>query len=473
MSFVASLYLQLLEEQEVPTKVQWRAYKVFSLEKNETALAKLAAHPSLDTKLDAELGTHKSVKVRLSWAQRPGRTVDELKAAFSKEKRITLLEVGAQLKGMPDAWYKQMLCNPSAKVAVHIVSNDEIGLEVRKIAASIHGKASTEYRSMGSTLTLVYASRPELHESLAAGARHSREILQFVAGSVISEETQKRVIEIGIQPFLVKLEPDSRGYNYGRWEKTRNVQSALAAAMHFAKQPHHSPVLRSALKQLIEGFDASGYESNVSSLKDEVLEMLAASPEALQDTMTIASTTSDIELLMQMAKQAVSDRDSEMASAIASNKNITPEVMDRLLDAHFVYDWHRHLLPIHKSNNALVAVILSHSYYCSDELLELAEHPADALEAYLQHVSANGSKVPDWVMRSKYMKLEMLTRTPFHVVAQGELSDNLRSQLLGMLTAKLGEAPDEAWALFESVANSSGASLGDVIEATSTLANLG
>jgi hypothetical protein len=326
---------------------------------------------------------------------------------------------------------------------------------------------------MGAHLTLIYASRPELHGALAAGGGDSREILQFVAGSELDEAAQQRVIDRAIKPFLVKLAADEKGYAYRRWEKMRDAQSALNAAENFAKQPKHSPTMRENLRQVIAAFDTNGYDRSVEKSKEEVLAMLDRDPEDLVDTMKVAATTTDLELLTEMVKQVIADSDADMGIAIASNKNVTPELMDKLLHQHFSYSWYERLLTIHKANPAVVAVVLGHTYYCNDDHLELAEDPDAALNAYIELIARQGKSVPQWVMQSNHMKLEMLTRTPFHVVAEAALSDSLRTQLMQLLQDRLGEAPDEAWALFESVANSSGASLGDVIDATATLAQLG
>lgn len=464
MSFVASLYGQLLMDPAPPTQLQQRAYKVFMLENNEPALAALAAHPALDPDLDELLGKHKSVKVRLQWASRAGRTKDELIAAFAKEKRITMLEVGAQIKGMPDSWYLKMLSNPSAKVAVHIVGNEEIGLEVRKKAAVIHARTASENRSLVSTLRMVYSALPELHDSLATGGRHSSDVLQFVAGSQLSEENQKAVIDAGVVKFLSPV----TGNRYSFWEKQRAATSALQAALAFAKQVSHSPALRQTLLQAISGADLSGHERHVLDLRSEVIEALKSDPVEVVDTMALASTTSDLEQLGIFVKEAVANHDTNMGLAVASNKNITPELMTQVIRA---IGWHerRALFAPHKSNPAVLAVLLMHGYESGDDVLDRADNPAEFLEAYLELIAASHASIPAWVMQSKHMRLDMIERTPFHIVAGAELSDTLRKQVMDLVTGSLSGASDEAWSLFEGVANSSGASLGDVIAATTSL----
>lgn len=467
MSFVASLYGQLLMEEAPPTQLQHRAYKLYMLEHNEAGLAALAAHPALDPELDNLLGQHKSVKVRLQWATRPGRTKEELTAAFAKEKRITMLEVGAQIKGMPDSWYLKMLSNPSAKVAVHIVGNLEVGLDVRKKAALIHAQTSSDYRSIIGTLRMLYSSLPELHDSLATGGRHSSEILQFVAASKLSEENQKAVIEYGIVKHLTPLV----GNRYSHWEQQRTTVAALQAAVAFAKQASHAPAMRAALLQAITTADLSGHEKRTMDLYTEAIDALRADPIELIDIMELASTTADLEQLEFYVREAIVNNDTSLGIAVASNKNITPELLSSVLRT---VGWHerRALYAPHKANPALLAVLLTEGYENGDDVLDRAENPTKFLEAYLERITASRGSIPTWVMQSKYMRLDMIERTPFHIIAEAELSPSLRKQVMDLVTDSLSEASEDAWSLFEGVANSSGVSLGDVIAATTSLSAL-
>jgi hypothetical protein len=133
------------------------------------------------------------------------------------------------------------------------------------------------------------------------------------------------------------------------------------------------------------------------------------------------------------------------------------------------YGARKELMKAHRSNSDLFALLIRDGYETGDDVLERADEPGVVLEKYIMNVSASRRGIPDWVMASKYMKLEMLERTPFHVLAGATLSEQLRGQLIELITKALGDSADEAWVLFESVANSSGASLGDVIAATTAL----
>jgi hypothetical protein len=464
MSFVASLYVQLLAVQELPIQVQRRAFQLFQLEGHESGLAQLAAHPSLDPELDAALASIKSVKVRAQWASRPGRSIEELKEAFSKEKRVTMLEIGAQLKGMPDEWYLQMMRTPSAKVAYHIVTNTEIGLAVRKKAATIHASASTEYRSMQSQLSVVYSGHPELHDALATGGRHSLEIMRYVAGSPLSLQNQRAVLEKAVYAEFVA----PATHRYGQYETNRQVSYALATAMAFARQPAYDKTLREELLVRTAGYDMSGFETSYQDKRTELIEMLKSDPAEVQDSMAIASSTEDLSTLADLVEQAISERDYDLGTAAASNKNITEALLSRVL-TYVHYGSRRELLKCHKGNAGLFVVLIREVYAYGDDVIEIADDPSAVLELYLKALGDDDRSVPGWVMESKYMKLEMLERIPFHTLAQADLSEQLRSQLVDLITNSLGESSSEAWTLFESVANSSGASLGDVIAATTSL----
>jgi hypothetical protein len=234
----------------------------------------------------------------------------------------------------------------------------------------------------------------------------------------------------------------------------------------------HAQALRAALLQAITTADLSGHEKRTLDLQAEAIEALRADPVELVDIMALASTTTDLEQLEVFVKDALANSDNNLGIAAASNKNISPELLSNVLRA---VNWNerRALYAPHKANPALLAVLLMDGYESGDDVLDRAENPVMFLEAYLERVTASHGSIPTWVMQSKHMRLDMIERTPFHIIAEAELSTSLRKQVMDLVTDSLSEATDDAWSLFEGVANSSGVSLGDVIAATTSLSSLG
>jgi hypothetical protein len=468
MSYVASLYRKFLDQPELPAVLQRRAYHAFMLEKDEEGLALLAGHPTLIDELDELLGKNKSAKVRTRWASRSNRTLDELRAAFAKEKRVTVLEVGALMPDMPDSWYEMVLNADSAKIASHVLHHEGVGIKVRKRAAAMFTRAAAGNSNLISSMPGLFSGSPDLHDTVAAHARGTSAILRFVAGSQLSLPNQQAVLEGAVYPYLIP----ATGERYNRYESTRRFDAALAAAMLFARQPGNSDELRKQVEKKVRAVDISGYERSSQMQVAALLEVLEANPADMVDIVTLAATTTDLVKLAELADQAVSDSNAEVSMAIAANKAVPPDVLEKVLRMVH-YGSRRDLVRTHMHRPENIAVFLygvGH-YGSPEDILDMASAPHEVLEYVLAYVTKHERRMPDWLLESKHLKIEMLERAAFHTIADSCLSPHAVNQLMSLITEALAESPEEAWALFESVANSSGASLADVLAATRLLSN--
>jgi hypothetical protein len=466
MSYVASLYRKFLDQPELPAVLQRRAYHAFSLEKDEEGLAHLAGHPALIQELDELLGKNKSAKVRTKWAARPNRTIDELRNAFSKEKRVTVLEVGALMPDMPDSWYALVLNANSAKIAGHVLRHENVGLKVRVRATGIFIRAAVNNPNLLSSMTVLFSGAPELHDTIASHAQGSGAVLRFVAGSQLSLENQQRVLDTAIYPYLVP----ATGERYNRYEMSRRFDSAVAAAVLFARRPGNSEELRKQLEQKIHGVDISGYENTSRKQVAELIEVLEADPVEMVDIITLGATSTDVAVLSELADQALADSNYDLSMAIASNKAISPEVLEKVLR---LMQWHYRaaLVKVHLNRPEIIAVFLCSmvGYGSAEDILDAVSAPQEVLERVLEQVAKHDRRMPDWLLESKHLRIEMLERAAFHSIADSSLSPQAVQQLMNLVTEALADSPEEAWTVFESVANSSGASLADVIAATRIL----
>lgn len=467
MSFVTSLYRKFLEQEELPAVLQHRAYHTFMLEKDEVGLAKLAGHPALVEEIDELLGKHKSAKVRTSWAARPNRTIEELEVAFAKEKRVTVLEIGAQMANMPDAWYDIVLRADSATIAAHVLRHDGVGLATQKKAAAVYARYAAGNARLIGSMAVLFAGKPELYDTIAENAHGSVKVLRFVAGAKLKPANQRLVLERAIYPYLVP----ASGERYARYEQGSRMQRTMDVAMLFAKQPANLPELRAELHQKVAALDMTGYDQRQQEAAKAVLETLRSDPAEVIDVLTLAATTTNQEKLVELVNTARADHDSELALAIATNKAV---VSKTLLRAAEIIPWgnRREIFQVHAANADNAAALLCQgSYYWSgDDVLDLCSEPGLVLEMVMETTTKDGGRIPGWILESKHLRIEMLEKVAFHAIAEAPLSANAVKQLMQLVTEQLEHAHPDAWKVFESVANSSGASLADVIAATQVLA---
>lgn len=467
MSFVTSLYRKFLDQEELPAVLQHRAYHTFMLEKDETGLAKLAAHPALVDEIDGLLGKHKSAKVRTSWAARPNRTIEELETAFAKEKRVTVLEIGAQMADMPDAWYDIVLRADSATIAAHVLRHDGVGLRTQKKATAIYARYAAGNPRLIGSMAVLFSSKPALYDTIAENAHGSVKVLRFVAGGRLKPANQRLVLELAIYPYLVP----ASGERYARYEQGSRMQRTMDVAMLFAKQPANQPELRAELHQKIAELDVSGYEHRTQEAAKAVLEALRADPAEVVDELTLAATTTNQEQLAELAETARADHNSELATAIATNKAASATTLLRAVE---IVPWgnRKEIFQVHAANaeNAAAMLLQGHYYWHGDDVLELCSDPGLVLEMVMEASTKDGGHIRNWVLESKHLRIEMLEKVAFHAIAEAPLSTQAVQQLMELVTARLENAHPDAWQVFESVANSSGASLADVIAATQVLA---
>jgi hypothetical protein len=138
---------KMLTKSWTPEVVQRAIFAEASAVNDVETLVALCGVANLDPRVEASLAGTSHVAVLLAWAQRPGRTTDELVDRFTHERRGRLLTHLATAEGLDPALYEVIAQRAGASVLACIVANRSVLTSLRHSCAqrigSMLSKSST------------------------------------------------------------------------------------------------------------------------------------------------------------------------------------------------------------------------------------------------------------------------------------------------------------------------------------------
>lgn len=209
----ASTLFHALLTDNAPVELQRRVLRHADATKNHSLLIRLAGIVNLDADVDAALSKRGEADVLMAWANRPGRTTEQLVARFSSEKRATLLAELAARTDLSVEVYTELAKHSSASVATALVVNTSAPLEARRKAAERAITTVRDSYSASYNVRTMFTDLPqEVRDHAVAFAKTPSQIVGLVG--IVSSDA----LETAAERVLELLKADNTG---------RNVRTAL------------------------------------------------------------------------------------------------------------------------------------------------------------------------------------------------------------------------------------------------------
>lgn len=129
-------------ERPVPGPVAQRAFHLAVAASDTGLLATLAKVAPLGSDLDTRLGEVHAAVVREAWLGRSGRDPAQVVERISKERRVGVLAVVADVEGLDHSVYEHLAEHPNPRVLLAVLENDTVSEPVRAVAAgNLAGRA--------------------------------------------------------------------------------------------------------------------------------------------------------------------------------------------------------------------------------------------------------------------------------------------------------------------------------------------
>ena len=480
-----TLYHVMVQDTTCAASVQRRICAVGSSQGDGDLLAALASHPVIPDDVDSKIGKRVGAKERSAWVSRKERTLKELRAVLSKEKRVGVLVAAAKRTDLQDKDYVNLIQHGHPKVLSEIICNNSVTDAVKEHAAAAIGSAPIDDYSTRTDYNLasLFRSRPQLHDALASKSLLPH-VLCFVAGSKTSEAVQRRLLSVVAVPYITFMSTEGEaGYS-----EAQRYSSSKTALSDFAKSPHALDEVRAELLLALKSasFKRTGRYGNHNSDTDRLelikqLEMPAV--VASDDPMNEARSSSDPVRLLELAQAARDGRGEALAQALFSNTALTLDA-GRLAAEALQYGSIKQVatdLSLRGRADLYAAVVVRYSYQTlNDETLVRFDNPTEVLalvaremlEAFRAKGGARSAMEQQSMARSlllsRYCTSGVLLEMPIVVFT----TPDIPAHIPGILTAALAEAFQEdsrQWELFEALVGDGALPLREAIAAVKAL----
>jgi hypothetical protein len=156
---LVELYTNILSgEKPLGETLQMRIYQYAKSNKNNSLAAALAKRADTSDEIDQKLSIWAAAPVQAAWFSRPGRSMVEVANKLKKEKRITVIETGAQIPGLDPVVYQAFVEHDSPKILSRLLENESVPETIKVKAAS---KMAPTYKELS------YMRQNEFLNSLA------------------------------------------------------------------------------------------------------------------------------------------------------------------------------------------------------------------------------------------------------------------------------------------------------------------
>ena len=442
----SNLFNGLLTD-DSPADLQRRVLKYASATKNNSLLIRLAGLINLDREVELALSKRGEAEVLMAWANRPGRTTEELVARFSSEKRATLLAELAARTDLSVDVYNELAKHSSASVAIALVTNFSAPLDARKKASeraitTVRDSYSASYkvRSMFSDLP------QEIRDHAISFAKTPAQIVGLVG--VISPNAMDFAAERVIE--LLKL--DTAGWHVKTAMDTvwnaldingrKNLQIRLSVLTD-------TIVFTGSSQQIINDFSSRPL---TDPIRDAINEMAVET-----DPATITA------LFKQTLSGSYQDRKDALAAA-AANLNTPFELLvneSRGIDDEMVeFLTKRSDFTIEKAKLFLDA----------RPSLEMFESFASVLDAeeLLRYICTDSTNLPYWVDHTKVIKSRPSLALELYPVTKVFYSEDVATLARNLVNERLGD-DDKRWETFNGLASEWSSGLTGLLDAVDQL----
>ena len=171
----------LTRDMEIEDEIQTLAATFAEKNSNTNVYLALLNIRNLLPEIDVSISKRSEADILVNWANRKGRTTEELLARFENEKRVTLLSQLAERDGLPEELYKAFARMGKTTLSQAIISNSKAPHSAKVIAAKT---AVAGLKSNSTTQGKVNALFKDQHEEVANNVISSATSLATLAGVV-------------------------------------------------------------------------------------------------------------------------------------------------------------------------------------------------------------------------------------------------------------------------------------------------
>ena len=485
---ISNLYNVLVRDSQCPPATQRRILVVGKSHNDGSLLATLAGHKNLPQDIDEAIGERTGAKERAAWMARKNRTPKEVREALTREKRFAVLQSAAQRQDLSQKDYRLVVSRGNAKVLAEIIKNPAVSNSVKEEAAASFG-ATFDTDDSGSwrtsyTLSSLFEGRSSLHEALVSKTS-SREVLGYATGGNLSEETQLRILELVLKPFLEKMQKPG----VMSWDETSEMRSVSDMILKMSTSRHTTPLVRQMSKSYLESVTfvrTDRYANRSSSIDSNRLEMIKVLdiPPTVSgsDSAVDARTSCDPERLLELAGE--SGKNQALAYALFDNPAL---IVDAARIAVHGLGW-RGIKEIgfttaQGDRPDIFAVVASWApaELIEDTVLSKFNSPEDTLtavaaEMVLSFKDGNASSRTrmdrfggtNLLLQSRYCTNAVILQMPVSVLSTQDTPAHVSSIVSRLLDSELGD-DEKNWELFEALVGDGTLPLGETIEAVKAL----
>ncbi len=481
---INEVYANLANSEGVlPESVQWRIYRYAKQFKDTDLAAGLAKRADIVKELDDQLSNWGAAKIQASWYMRPGRDKDSVRAKISKEDRVTVLEVIAEINGLDPVVYEACAKHCVVRVALPLMSNPTAGKTSRQVAARLLAKeySTLSYEKRNSLTSIVANCGTEIAEAFLCEMQNLRTVVNFLnVLETINSGIEKHVLKLTAEMFekartgRETLRKSGKGKaSVNTWDEDAYpmqvslVTEALQVLTKFPAQAfderqslleQHVEFAKALEKGRLGKFDNDVHSDVVSSIEhlggscdytNSSIERIRNAKNSKEIAALLDAYEAKDEVNGSLLMVAISNPNLDLATAL----RIAGEARWHGVDVENLMVAKKDTYPIHVIG-ALMTAIWSNYDELIDRLVGV-HGPKELWRAYVSASIAESAKtggIDPRIFDSKHVDREVLPKLPFTVFSQRHLPNWLVTALGEYLEANL---PDEAaWDGFEALAKS-------------------
>jgi hypothetical protein len=447
------MFASLLAGREVDAVTQEQAYAYALRHKSTDVLVLLANVRNLTPELDAALSEQESVAVLREWANRPGRTTEELLERFAKERRASLLLGLAETPDLPQALYRDlaqrkaptlnwaMLENPTPDESLKVELATMLGSGLDKISGGVNSKIEPLAHQSDAVFRAFTAQTRNPHVVSALVNQLDSDASAARVGSVVAAAMgdTPRPGSPMLFSSAAKLLDSSSKLNLDVVELENRIEQALPMNPAGSKDSYPRENLKARLK---------------TSRARRALDM-----DALLDDVRSASSLSALNAAISRFDSAMTKvevyhaRDFELAVLVLANPHV---------DASHVGRFHHYVgAPRLKSvadravstrNVDVARAACQFALHSSIDLFGTLYAESDEPEQLLEWLADGLDVAPAWLTNSDVVRENRALALRFLPIASvmgvKQYADNVQAAL----TERLGDS-DKAWETFTSLAD--------------------
>lgn len=481
-----TLYDLLLNDPDLPTLIQLQAYRRGQDNDGTSLLTKLVRHPNLDAELDVELSANTNWKIVKGWIEHPDRTIEQVEDLVARERRTSVLMVAAGFPGLSDTTYAQLAERANDKVAVALLRNGAIPMEVRTEAASVlfarlqarNFKRSYKRTEYAEPLVDTISTYPEV--SVALTEVTSLLDVVYVAGSphvdaAFHTEQLDQTLTFGNRWIAERQTRNDEPFEV---DTTRRLTDAL---YEFGTSPHADVAARkrivAAAQQWHQTLLSEAHRDYYAG-KAEMTKVASLHPDQawksqfyhLTPARAEVRAASNSDELAAATALTVANNDRIAARLVLSHPAATPEIILKLGKLGIAWTNAKAIALARAREPELVAAICAvNGHAMTDTVLERTGDPSATLALVLHYLGRQEQRLTKSVLASKYLTPEVLRRAPASALLDPDLPGAASHAIGRLLVEALGES-EAGWLELEGLVGNYGGTIDELLETVQLLA---